>query len=371
MTTGSVNNVSATGATLSASYSGVQSFQGAGFYVGTSSNLNTLVNSGQVVYTQSALTIGSGSFSAAVGGLDEDKTYYYVAFMEVLVDGTYQEVYGSVKSFRTQSASTATTLNRDWLELPESPASLVGKYLVTPRADMNGKDTRNYTILYDPSRYASLWTAYVLCSGHRGSGGSGQWVNNPLIPAGKQTSLWNTYGDIDGITYERGHQIPKADRNAVEDMMAQTYYWTNSTPQNKDFNGGVWGTLENQIRNAIPASDSLYIVTGPVYQTVGGNETVKTFVNNNGSNDGKTVPIPNYYFKVILKVRRSGGTVTAASAIGFWFTHEAHSGESYTSFAKSVDYIEEMTGFNFFANLPPSVETTAEKNTSWNTFKNY
>ena len=256
--------------------------------MGTSSNLSTLT-SGQPVYSQSALTIGSGSFNAAVGALNENTTYYYVAFMEVLVNGTYQEVYGTVKSFKTQASSTATTLNKDWLEAPESPASLNGKYLVTSRADMNGRNTRNYSILYDPSRYASLWTAYVLCSSHRGNGGSGQWVKHPDIPAWAQTSVWNTYGEIDGITYERGHQIPKADRNAdgLADMLAQTFYWTNSTPQNKSFNGGVWGTLENQIRNAIPASDSLYIVTGPVYQTVGGNETVKTFVNSNGNNDGK------------------------------------------------------------------------------------
>ena len=362
-----------TGATLSATYSGVKSYQGAGFYYGTSSNLSTLVNSGKQVYTQSALSSGSGSFTAAVGALDENTTYYYVAFMEVLVNGTYQEVYGAVKSFKTLSTSTAVTLNSDWMELPESPGSLGGKYLVTPRATMNGKDTRNYTILYDPSRYASLWTAYVLCSDHRGSGGSGNWVNNPLIPAGKQTSVWSTYGEIDGVTYERGHQIPKADRNAsaIADMMAQTFYWTNSTPQRQTFNGGVWGTLENQIRLAIPSSDSLYIVTGPVYQTVGGTETVKTFANSNGSNDGKTVPIPNYYFKVILKVRRSGGQVTAASAIGFWFTHEDHSGAKWQNFAKSVDEIEALTGFNFFANLPPAVEATAEQNKNWDTFKNF
>ena len=30
-----------------------------------------------------------------------------------------------------------------------------------------------------------------------------------------------------------------------------------------------------------------------------------------------------------------------------------------------------MTGFNFFANLPPSVEASAETNTSWNTFRDF
>ena len=346
----------------------MRSFQGAGFYVGTSSNLSTLTT-GQPIYTQSALTIGSGSFNAAIGALNENTTYYYVAFMEVYVDGEYKEVYGAVKSFRTLSTSTVTTLNRDWLEAPESPASLGGKYLVTNRAKMNNKDTRNYSILYDPSRYASLWTAYVLCSAHRGSGSGGTWVNNSLIPAGKQSSCSKAYPSVDGVTYDRGHQIPNADRNGVPDMQDQTYYWTNSTPQHHDFNGGIWGNLENAIRSAIPASDSLYIVTGPVYQTVGGSETVRTFVNS--TNDNKVVPIPNYYFKVVLKVRRSGGQITAASAIGFWFTHEAHSGESYTNYATSVDFIEQKTGFNFFANLPPSIEASAETNTNWNTFKSF
>ena len=289
--------------------------------------------------------------------------------MEVLVDGTYQEVYGGVKSFKTLSPSTVATINKGWLELPESPASLGSRYLVTTRAEMNGKDTRDYSILYDPSRYASLWTAYVLCSAHRGSGSGGTWVNNPLIPASKQTSCYKAYPSVDGVTYDRGHQIPNADRNGVSGMQEQTFYWTNSTPQLAAFNQGIWQNLETAVRTVMQATDSVYVVTGPVYQTVGGSETVKTFVNS--SNDSKVVPIPNYYYTVILKVRRSGGQVTAASAIGFWFTHEDHGKDSYTLYAKSVDYIEQMTGFNIFANLPPSVETTAEQNTNWNTFRDF
>ena len=368
MTTGSTSNVSATGATLSASYSGVRSFQGAGFYVGTSSDLNTLTT-GQPVYTQSALSIGSGSFNAAVGALDENTTYYYVAFMEVLVDGTFKEVYGTVKSFRTQSTSTVTTLNKDWMEAPESPASLGGKYLVTTRGTLNGKNVRNYSILYDPSRYASLWTAYVYCDAYHGSGTGNGWSVNPQIPASQQSSCKSAYPSVDGVTYDRGHQIPNADRNADNSLQNQTYYWTNSTPQHSSFNQGIWNNLENQVRTLAAATDSVYVVTGPVYQTAGGSETVRTF--QNSSNDDKVLPIPNYYFKVLLKVKRSGGSITAASAIGFWFTHEAHSGENWQNFAVSVDEIERKTGFNFFANLPPSIEASAETNTNWNTFKSF
>ena len=64
--------------------------------------------------------------------------------------------------------------------------------------------------------------------------------------------------------------------------------------------------------------------------------------------------------------------MVSASAIGFWFTHEDHSGESnWQSYAVSVDEIEQKTGFNFFANLPPSVEASAEQNKNWDTFRNF
>ena len=336
--------------------------------MGTSSDLSTLT-SGQPIYSQSALTIGSGNYTASVGALNENTTYYYVAFMEVVVDGNYKEVYGAVKSFRTLSTSTVTTLNKDWLEAPESPASLGGKYLVTMRGTLNGKNVRNYSILYDPSRYASLWTAYVYCDAYHGSGTGSGWSVNPQIPASKQSSCKSAYPSIDGVTYDRGHQIPNADRNADNSLQNQTYYWTNSTPQHATFNQGIWNNLENQVRSIGAATDSVYVVTGPVYQTAGGSETVRTF--KNSSNDDKVLPIPNYYFKVLLKVKRSGGSITSASAIGFWFTHEAHSGENWQNFAVSVDEIERKTGFNFFANLPPSIESSAEANSNWNTFQNF
>ena len=209
----------------------------------------------------------------------------------------------------------------------------------------------------------------MYCGAYHGSGTGDGWTENKQIPSSKQTNCTKAYPSVDGVTYDRGHQIPNADRNVNSSLQNQTYYWTNSTPQKDSFNQGIWNNLENQVRRLATATDSVYMVTGPVYQTVGGNESVRTFTNS--TNDNKVVPIPNYYYKVLLKVRRSGGTVAAASAIGFWFTHEAHSGENWQSFAVPVDEIEQKTGFNFFANLPPSVESTAEANTSWSNFQNF
>jgi endonuclease G len=69
-------------------------------------------------------------------------------------------------------------------------------------------------------------------------------------------------------------------------------------------------------------------------------------------------------------VNTSGGKVTSAKAIGFWFEHKTYS-DSYTNYAVSVDKIEQWTGFDFFVNLPDSIENTAETNTSWSSFQSF
>ena len=339
--------------------------QAAWFKYGTS---ESALNS--TAYTTDVLAGPSGSFSATIGSLDANTTYYYKAYMKVWNGSAYVDIESPMVGAFTTSASTVPTgetLNADWMELPASPSSLGNRKLVTMRGTMNGKDTRNYSILYDPQYYAATWVAFNYCKAHRGSGSLSSWSVNPQIPENLQVTPSYPTG------YDRGHQIPNALRNGVSTMQKQTYYYTNSTPQLKEFNQGIWQNLETAERNIIDnnsaaATDTLYIVTGPVYKTVGGNESVSTF-----TTGGKSVSVPNYYYRVILKVRRnSSGTVTAASAIGFWMPHDADTGaDGYTEYACTVDSIAEKTGFDFFANLPSSVESTAEANDSWTTFKNF
>jgi endonuclease G len=230
---------------------------------------------------------------------------------------------------------------------------------------------RNYTHLYDRSTYASLWTAYPLYKATTGGSRSESWAANPNLKTSEQINIWDgSYGVNYGSTiYARGHQIPDADRSNNATMQTHTYYATNLVPQIQDkFNGGIWMNLESAIRDAIPSSDTLYVVTGVTFKTVGGSETVKYI---KPKCDSKQCPVPNYFYKVLLKVKRSSnGGITAASAIGFWFEHKQYS-DSYTNYAVSVNEIERLTGLDFFVNLPSSLETTAEQNQSWTSFKNF
>lgn len=148
-------------------------------------------------------------------------------------------------------------------------------------------------------------------------------------------------------------------------MQLQTFYVTNSVPQiHENFNSGVWSSLEAALQSKAK-SETLYIVTGVAFAKVGESKSVRYTT---AKEDTKNVPIPNYFYKVALKVTtNSSGEVTAAKTIGFWFEHKTYS-DAYTNYAVSVDQIEQWTGFDFFANLPDAIERTAETNGNWSSF---
>ena len=194
------------------------------------------------------------------------------------------------------------------------------------------------------------------------------WSFNPNIDTSAQVNLCNrSYTNSD--TYVRGHLIPNASRNGNKEMQLQTFYVTNSVPQiHTNFNSGIWQTLEAALQSAAK-SETIYIVTGVAFNKVGETKTIKYTT---AKDDTKQVPIPNYFYKVVLKVNtNSSGVVTSASTVGFWFENKAYSTTTYTNYTVTVDDIEAWTGFDFFPNLPDTVEVSAEKNSSWSTFSGF
>lgn len=299
--------------------------------------------------------------TATLTGLAPDMDYEVRA--TTTAGGT--EYTSEATRFRTSRAEQPQTAHTAWYELPAATTDAT-----TLTMTYYAGDDRNYTFLYDRSTYTAYWVAYPLASGHISSGRSGDWAQAPGIDVSDQINVWDgsygvSYGS--GDIYARGHQIPNGDRNAINAMQRQTFYAVNSTPQIQNgFNGGIWNRLEGAVRSIAQASsDTVYVATGAVLRTAGGNESVKWI---QPQHDTKQCPVPNYYYKALLKVHRSGGTVTAASAVGIWMPHRAYSGDSYENYVVSVDEIERLTGFDFFANLPDAVETTAERNANWSTF---
>ena len=391
--TESATDLHANGATLSGSFLNASGgIYEAGFYWDTDeASLEALAHPEQVITTDGTAAT-SGNFSCELGSLDEVTDYYYRAYILWLnpETNTYQEYFGPIKMFTTQARAYQPG---GWLEMPSysverlsgtTTSSLADLYPLTHRAEMGGENVRNYSLLYDPEMFASYWVAYPLCLAHTSTGRNDSWSADPDVPAEKQTQVEKGYGitwdsgNYSQQTYARGHQIPNADRNGVAEMQRQTYYATNVTPQLQNaFNGSIWGSLEGAVRDLlVNASDTVYVCTGPAYRKKGGSEVIQTITNR----DGKVLPIPNYYWKVLLKVKWSAPDgeghkhVTNAAAIGFWFEHKEYyptKNYTYTSYTESVDQIEEWTGLDFFSNLSSSIQDGIETSTNWTSFKNF
>ena len=385
LTTLAATDITDATAVLQASYSGLSpiNVQEVGFYWGTSA-----ANMTQVVYDNSPFTTSSGSISANLSSLSPNSTYYYQVTMQVWdeVNRTYVEFKGAVMSFRTGGVTPVSNW-KGWLELPAN--TLTADNFIYDEQKVG--TARNYSMSYDKSTYAAMWVAYPLYSATI-AGNSGNWTRptnwsfNGHFSTDYQVDVTTkSYGvnwteSYGNELYARGHQIPNADRsngNVSSDFQAQTFFVTNSTPQIQNrFNGSIWSGLENAVRSVAKGTDTLYVVTGPVFRKVGGSEMIKTI--HPQLDPTKDVPVPNYYWKALLKVKWSGKTVTSASAIGFWYEHKSYvNDESYddNEFIVSVKDIETWTGLDLFANLPgdkdSGIEKTAQENTNWSTFKSF
>lgn len=378
--TENVTGLGASYVTLNASFSGATAIVRAGFRYGTSSD-----NLDQEVTCASTLSGVSGNYSMQITGLQPAATYYFKAFIELRGTGEYSSQTLTAEGIQLQfttsgnssgggeAGSGEAALHHNWLELPAKSQENLHYHYVAHRAQMQGRLQRNYSILYDDSKFTSYWVAYPLCLSHMAAGREEFWgLMDPEIDENLQTKLKKGYGVKYGSNnrYARGHQIPNADRNNVPEMQKQTYYPTNMTPQiDYRFNGGIWKSLEEKLREYAKSTDTLYVVTGAAFNKALENLPVTTITN---SNDDKKLPVPNYYWKVALKVKRNGsGNVTSASAIGFWFDHKEYYKDSFNNYSCSVDQIEQWTGFNFFVNLSEAIQTSAEGNTDLSAFENF
>lgn len=325
----------------------------------------------------------STPFSKSLTGLRVGTTYYYKAYV---VEGG-QTVYGSENSF-------ATSTHPNYLgcyEVPAVSGILSGSkqngtndgrgdtwtryytnsnkrqiathaFTQDPTIDSNEDLVRNYTVLYDQDRYAPLWVAYAMHSTRWKkilSGRSGSWGSDPAIGLTQQTGLDNAQS----VGYSRGHMVSSGERQTTVNQNEQTFYYSNQAPQwQNSFNSGIWSTMEGDIvSNAPSGRDTLYIVTGVLYEGTVSNGMVTSATVPTLPSGSYNVSIPSHFYKCLMLCRfNAQGDMTSASGCAYVFTNEAHTSGTYSSGITTIDAIEARAGFDFFANVPTSLQTTAE-----------
>ena len=199
---------------------------------------------------------------------------------------------------------------------------------------------KGYTVSYNYDWKIPNWVAYELTDWEV----EGEvprydkFKPDPMVPQYATA----TTEDYKYSGYDRGHMAPAADMKWDEQVMKESFYLSNICPQNPNLNGGVWKDLEEQVRDLATIKGKIFVVCGPIVNdastTLGVNEVV----------------VPQAFFKVLLQ--EENGVV---HTIGF--VYENISGRRpMSTYAMTVDEVEELTNIDFFPSLPDKIENTVE-----------
>lgn len=226
---------------------------------------------------------------------------------------------------------------------------------------LNGVEIRNYSMLYDTDLKMAYWVAYPLCDWYLKDniGRTDDWNYDDLLDKSLQPNLKENSFNDKGDDYDKGHQIPSADRQRSNNdklINRQTFYYTNITPQSgKNMNQKIWRNLEDAVRGWGSGKDTLYVVTGAMPTT----PTDKT-INYTIDNNGNKVAIPKYYFKALArKVNEQFQT------IAYKLDNTPYKDGNYNVGIISVKELEELTGFTFFPDRPEITESIKSQKTAW------
>lgn len=225
----------------------------------------------------------------------------------------------------------------------------------------------SYTACYNPNTLAPNWVAWVLTAQSAcgdvekkiwfDDNGNARGIANFSPDMVKGTYIIDdeaespspqfTDWDLMPDDMSHGHMCPAADCQTSPEAVTQSYLLTNMCVQARYLNSGSWNKLEMKCRDLAQKYGCIFIVAGPVFY------------------DGKVnsrmgnIAIPDAFFKVLLCMEG------IPKAIGFVYanTNDPHNMEES---ACTVDEVELLTGFDFFPQLPDSIENEIESKAKLN-----
>lgn len=231
---------------------------------------------------------------------------------------------------------------------------------------------KGYTVSYSNDTLCPNWVAWHLCKEDLGeTTRSDKFVPDKSLPANWYAVKKNDY-QFPAYGFDRGHVCPSADRTADDEVNQETFLMTNMIPQSPDCNRIVWKDLESYERELVLQGNELYIFAGGYGSGGIGNRGYfeKIIINqkndNPDENKNKAVNVPKFCWKIILVLSEGDDDlnridkntriicVCMPNEMGIQKTG------SWEQFECSVNYIEEITHFDFFELLDDELEEFLE-----------
>lgn len=197
-----------------------------------------------------------------------------------------------------------------------------------------------YSLSYSEKAEQAEWVAYELKKSYLKRNNFQRPYFNEDLKVKTGSADWRNYRKSG---YDKGHLCPAGDMGFDISAYNDTFLTSNISPQNHDFNAGVWNRLEQKVRYWAAMYDGVYIVTGGVLS------------DKMGTIGDEAVIVPKYFYKILLD--NSNGEY---KMIAFLVPNKSSDKPLY-DFVVSVDSVEKMTGIDFFPKLEDKIENSLEK----------
>lgn len=201
-----------------------------------------------------------------------------------------------------------------------------------------------FTLGYSEKHEQAAWTFHKLTKKNTYGEASRRNLNfEPDVKVSTQSALSSDYSRSG---FDRGHLVPAGDFKCCQDLLEDTFWVSNLSPQDQDFNRNIWNNLEQAVRNWARKNNELYVFTGSILT----NDLPKIGRYNK-------ISVPKFFYKIIV-LQNSDISKTQVKA--YLIPNEPGLGYNFQQYAVSVDEIEKKTKLDFLSILPDTVENKIE-----------
>jgi endonuclease G len=260
-----------------------------------------------------------------------------------------------------EQANAALYFSQDVLDSLSAVHMFNGKPLNRKNRDRVLLVHEEYVICYDTLIQLPLWTSYLLTSDWADDTRTREdcFRDDPRIfPEGNQ----ETCSYYSGSGYNRGHISPRNDFNRSAAAMHNTYIFTNIVPQKAPHNQSTWRYTEAYVNNLAVELDSIYVVTGILFD-YDGNDRPDQRDSLPLISEESPLPIPSHFYKIIVKPYSETEMYSQAFIVphdSLWRNQQETLNYLEDSCITTIDFIEQISSFNFFWRLENDLEEEIE-----------
>jgi endonuclease G, mitochondrial len=220
-----------------------------------------------------------------------------------------------------------------------------------------------YVLEYSSELLFPLWVCEHLSKDDL-SGPVTTRLKRKRFPNDPALAIWphSEHDDYLNTAFDRGHMSPDANRTTKQ-LKEETFYMSNIVPQvGVGFNQHFWKYLECAVREWAQTRDEVWIITGAFLHepdeesaaTANGLVAYATI-------GAHGVGVPTHLFKIVL-AHKIGASAGDWEAVAFVMPNKKYDpGETFNDYLKSIDWIEERSGFDFFPKLSKDKEVELER----------